>query len=55
MRKEPLWLLTKSCLRRFLKRSAPTCRPTAAIWSMRVEQVNASGEAEDLYDEYAPF
>ena len=21
----------------------------------RVEQVNASGEAEDLYDEYAPF
>ena len=21
----------------------------------RVEQINASGEAEDLYDEYAPF
>lgn len=21
----------------------------------RVEQVNASGDAEDLYDEYAPF
>ena len=33
----------------------PMSSLTLSMGVTRVEQVNASGEAEDLYDEYAPF